>query len=471
MKRVNFLVLYLAGVLVWLIPGVTGLQAAASTDPELVRAYKKEFSYLQNEKKALESRLQTLQVEKARKREQAQNELDSLQGRLLRLIAEGDRLSETLGETEFSAGSVQENRDLLQATLLQAVTTLRNNGIEVPESRIQPPEEGSDALPHEWIYDQALQRLGESGSIRRAQGDFFLEDGSKTRGTIFRLGNIAAYGISEAGGGALAPAGEGRLKLWDAYSYPIAQSFAAKTPLDTLKIFLFESLDKSVEKEAGRTVIAVIQSGGVIAWVIVGLGMLALLMIVGRTLFLYKSGSKTENVTGRVAVLVEQQLLEEAEALCKERPGAASRVLAATVRNLHRDGQSLEDIVSESILHETPYLDRFSSAILVFAAVAPLLGLLGTVTGMISTFDIITEYGTGDPKLLSGGISEALVTTELGLIVAIPTLLLGTLLSGWAENIKSGMEQAALQVINASRRFGRSGRKSGNKRPALAEPM
>ncbi|MEM1082143.1 MAG: MotA/TolQ/ExbB proton channel family protein, partial [Pseudomonadota bacterium] len=93
-------------------------------------------------------------------------------------------------------------------------------------------------------------------------------------------------------------------------------------------------------------------------------------------------------------------------------------------------------------------LNRFGAFILVIAAVSPLLGLLGTVTGMISTFDVITEFGTGDPKLLSGGISIALVTTELGLIVAIPMLLVGNLLSGWAEGIKDNMEKATLRIIN-----------------------
>ena len=86
--------------------------------------------------------------------------------------------------------------------------------------------------------------------------------------------------------------------------------------------------------------------------------------------------------------------------------------------------------------------------ILMIAGVAPLLGLLGTVTGMIQTFDVITEFGTSDPKLLAGGIAVALVTTEQGLIVAIPCLLLGNLLSGWADRIKDDMEKGALKVIN-----------------------
>jgi biopolymer transport protein ExbB len=120
----------------------------------------------------------------------------------------------------------------------------------------------------------------------------------------------------------------------------------------------------------------------------------------------------------------------------------------AAVRNLDRDRAHLEDIISESILNESSRLNRFGSVILVIAGVAPLLGLLGTVTGMITTFDIITEFGTGDPKLLSGGISIALVTTELGLAVAIPMLLLGNILSGWAESIKDDMEKGALRVIN-----------------------
>jgi biopolymer transport protein ExbB len=101
-------------------------------------------------------------------------------------------------------------------------------------------------------------------------------------------------------------------------------------------------------------------------------------------------------------------------------------------------------------LHETPTLDRFSSLVTVIAAVAPLLGLLGTVTGMIATFDIITEFGTSNPKLLSGGIAIALITTELGLIVAIPMLIVGSLLSSWANGIKDGMDKAALRIVNVA---------------------
>ncbi|MBX3465782.1 MAG: MotA/TolQ/ExbB proton channel family protein [Planctomycetes bacterium] len=106
----------------------------------------------------------------------------------------------------------------------------------------------------------------------------------------------------------------------------------------------------------------------------------------------------------------------------------------------------LESAASERMLQEGLRIERFEAALLVAAAVAPLLGLLGTVTGMISTFDVITVHGTGDPKLLAGGISEALITTQLGLSVAIPALLAGNLLTSWGEALRAGMERAALRV-------------------------
>jgi biopolymer transport protein ExbB len=150
----------------------------------------------------------------------------------------------------------------------------------------------------------------------------------------------------------------------------------------------------------------------------------------------------------RLTPLVESRQLDQALRVAESTRGALGRVLATTLKNLDRPRAELEDVIDESVLHEQPTLDRFGNAIFVIAAVAPLLGLLGTVTGMIATFDIITEFGTGNPKLLSNGISIALVTTELGLIVAIPALLLGNFLNGWSEGIKNDLDRAALRVTN-----------------------
>jgi biopolymer transport protein ExbB len=109
----------------------------------------------------------------------------------------------------------------------------------------------------------------------------------------------------------------------------------------------------------------------------------------------------------------------------------------------------MENALQEAILGEIPPLERFLSTLGMLAAIAPLMGLLGTVTGMINTFHVITFYGTSDPRMMSGGISEALVTTMLGLCVAIPIMLCHTLLSRQVETMIATMEEKAVAMVNA----------------------
>ena len=123
-------------------------------------------------------------------------------------------------------------------------------------------------------------------------------------------------------------------------------------------------------------------------------------------------------------------------------------VLRAGLEARDEDRDTLESVLQEAILHELPRIERGMAVLAVLGAVAPLLGLLGTVTGMIDTFRVITLFGTGDPKLMSGGISEALITTELGLAVAIPIMLLHTFLSRRADHIVGDMEEKAVQLTN-----------------------
>ena len=215
-----------------------------------------------------------------------------------------------------------------------------------------------------------------------------------------------------------------------------------------MPIFLYESSIKQIEEKQDKTIKGVIDSGGIIAWIIAFLGIFALVLIILRFWFLKKASSSTEKILNKIVHNIENNDMDSAIQIANNKKSSSSRILYAVLRNITRDREHIEDVVSESILHESSQLNRFGSLIMVVATVSPLLGLLGTVTGMISTFDIITEFGTGDPKLLSSGISIALVTTEIGLAVAIPALLFGNVLSGWAERIKDEMEKAALRVIN-----------------------
>jgi biopolymer transport protein ExbB len=134
------------------------------------------------------------------------------------------------------------------------------------------------------------------------------------------------------------------------------------------------------------------------------------------------------------------------------------RILSVYNDKLAQDVETLQLKLDEAILRETPKLERGLITLAILAAIAPMLGLLGTVSGMIETFQSITLFGTGDPKLMSGGISQALVTTELGLAVAIPLLLIHSGLSSKSNRLIQILdeESAAIVARNAEIQNGKS---------------
>ena len=123
------------------------------------------------------------------------------------------------------------------------------------------------------------------------------------------------------------------------------------------------------------------------------------------------------------------------------------RVLMVSQENSNADTETLELKLHEAVLKETPALEAWVNFIKIVSMVAPLLGLLGTVTGMILTFQALTIFGTGDPKAMAGGISSALVTTVLGLCVAIPTLFLHALVSGRSKKVIHILEEQSAGII------------------------
>ena len=123
------------------------------------------------------------------------------------------------------------------------------------------------------------------------------------------------------------------------------------------------------------------------------------------------------------------------------------RVLKIHEDNPNMDLETMELKMSEGVMRETPRLEAGLTLLKIIAAVAPLMGLLGTVTGMIITFQAITIFGAGDPKAMAGGISSALITTVLGLLVAIPTVLLHTLVNGRAQRIIHVLNEQATGIV------------------------
>lgn len=181
---------------------------------------------------------------------------------------------------------------------------------------------------------------------------------------------------------------------------------------------------------------------------ILGLGLIALILLLYKAITLRRIKLPEESVVQEIATL----WVEEKNTQAKDRATAygwpMAGLLGAIGEGSQGDRALLEEILYEKILRARPFLERGLPFLALTAATAPLLGLLGTVTGMIQTFDMIALFGTGDPGVLSGGISEALVTTQFGLIVAVPALLAHAFLQRRVKAIQANMEEVSIRLLN-----------------------
>lgn len=191
-----------------------------------------------------------------------------------------------------------------------------------------------------------------------------------------------------------------------------------------------------------------VKGGGVLVWPIIVLAVAALLIGLERAIFLKRVHDNTDRTMTEVHRRAEKGDWSGCQKLMEGRQTPVYNVIKAGLQARHENREVLESIFQEAILKELPRLERALPLLNIMAAVAPLLGLLGTVTGMIGTFEVINIYGTGDPRLMSGGISVALVTTMLGLMVAIPIMLLHTFLNRRVEHIVGDMEEKSVTLNN-----------------------
>jgi biopolymer transport protein ExbB len=188
---------------------------------------------------------------------------------------------------------------------------------------------------------------------------------------------------------------------------------------------------------------------------IIGIAFLAIGLILHKVWYLNRVQKDTDRIMGEVSALAAKGDWEHCEALVKRHERKRLPVVEVIREGLaarNEDREILESVMQEAILRELPRVERGLSTIAIIGAVEPLLGLLGTVTGMIETFRVITLYGTGDPRLMSNGISEALITTEFGLFIAIPILLIYTFLSRRTNGIIGDMEEKAIHLSNIIQR-------------------
>ena len=286
----------------------------------------------------------------------------------------------------------------------------------------------------EQFWFELQREMVESGKVAQFEGKVITAAGQEQDQTITRVGLFNAvsngnYLTFNPETGSLSELARAPQARFVATIEGVENSTSGISPFG-LDVSRGQILSRLVRK---ATLEERVDQGGIIGYIILGLGAFAVLVAVWKLLTLFFSS---------VAMSAQARKLDK--------PGkgnALGRVLNVYHNNPEADLETMELRLGEAVLKETPKFSRFLVFIKIIAVAAPLLGLLGTVTGMINTFQAITLFGTGDPQVMAGGISQALVTTVLGLVVAIPAVLLFSLISGRAKRLGQVLEEQAMGMV------------------------
>ncbi len=192
--------------------------------------------------------------------------------------------------------------------------------------------------------------------------------------------------------------------------------------------------------------------GGVLMIPLGVCSILALAIVLERTLNLRTQKIIQLDILQQVRDLVAENQVSDAMTLCRRYPSVMGRILLVTIANHDRNREELRSVVEDAGRQEVTTLDKNLGALGTIAAIAPLLGLTGTVFGMIRTFAIISEKGIAHPSQLAGGISEALITTATGLVIAIPTLIFYNYFTNKADRLILEIEKHSYRVVETLKR-------------------
>ena len=342
------------------------------------------------------------------------------------LTQRAGHLGELFAVVRQSAGDVagQWQDSLLNAQYPQRLASLK----ALAESRTLPSAADLDGY---WLL--LLEDLTASGRVEQLQLPVVAADGTRTPQSVLRVGTFSAYAadaflrFDAAAGELLAPSRQPS-GLGHVDDYLSSSEAVASLPVDPSRGTLLAHLQRQ------PSVWDRVQQGGLVGGVILALGAFGLLLAIWRMLFLTAVGRG-----------VSAQMHDLGAPRADNPLGRIIGVLGPKPQL--SDLETLELKLDEAILQETPPLEKGQGLLKLLCAVAPLLGLLGTVTGMIVTFQAITQGGGGDSRLMADGISQALVTTVLGLVVAIPLLFLHTLLASRSKGLIQLLEQQSAGLL------------------------
>lgn len=421
-------------------------------------------------------------------REKFNQSYDELKTQLESRNLEADRFHEEIQSLLKDAEEAEAQADnakiqfLSLASLLRDRITEMSNTVEkgfpakVPErirlfnATLKSADSKREA-PAEILADLGgfyASELALSREISLEKRDFTRADKSRGEGALLRLGLAAsAYRDDKTGavGLLIKDGGAGAVNPWEwRENLPIEASAtlaknleamgkgtagAVSVPIDILpnqtqgKAYMKQE-KKSFWKDLWHT----IKIGGVFMWPLLVIPVVVLIMFFSKLFVVYRSRAGGSGLYAQAVDSLHGKP-EEALKLSKARPASpVLKVIGAVAANRAKDREEAEKDVKEVLLREVPFLERHLTTLSVMAASAPLIGLLGTVSGLIAMFQVITEHGVNDPKLLAGGIGEALIATETGLLIAIPTLIGHNFLANRVDRLVADMEFYGLKALN-----------------------
>ncbi|WP_416308043.1 MotA/TolQ/ExbB proton channel family protein [Neptunicella sp. SCSIO 80796] len=369
--------------------------------------------------------------------------------------ARGDRLAKQFADNEITLANKEVELKNATGTLGEMFGVVRQASAEaygrISTSIVSAEYPGrSDFLEGMASETKGLPSLGEleelwfamqtemteSGKVSRFNTEVVsLDGGSKTESVVrvgtFNLVGEQGYLVYDAESKQVLPLG----RQPDAYMTDTAVDFAEET--SGVQPFYADPSQGGILGLliAKATMMERYHAGGLPGYVITGLFFLGLLIALYKIITLTLIGGKMRAQLKNI-----------------DNPSSGNplgRILTVYKENKNADVENLELKLDEAILRELPSIDSGINIIKILAAIAPLLGLLGTVIGMIATFQQITLFGTGDPKLMAGSISMALVTTAEGIIAALPLLLLHSMVAGRAKSIVHILDEQTAGIIAA----------------------
>jgi biopolymer transport protein ExbB len=360
-----------------------------------------------------------------RKTEASAGEITRLEEQLEALVQDMGDLS--TGFREFAGDFAA----VLQESMISAQFPDRGGQLqELAATSSQPSIEEIEAL---WLLVQ--EEMTEAGKVALFPASVVRADGSAEQRRVLRLGTFSAF----ADGDFLRYVPEtGELLVLSrqpaAHLRADAREFAA-TPSGQLAPVTLDPTRGSLLGMLSYTpsLRERIDQGGTIALIIIGLGILGLLMALWRGVYL---------------AVIYLRINRQQRSIDTPSPANPLGRVLLSAQGVSLDEEELLQLkLDEAVLAEMPGLERGNGVIKLLAATSPLLGLLGTVTGMILTFQAISLFGTGDPKLMAGGISQALVTTVLGLVVAIPLLFSHSVIAYMSRSIIQRLDEQCAGIL------------------------